>query len=89
MCGGIGQGLAFRAGLTAVGNAAPAEHRGGTISAFFLVAYLGISLPVVGVGALTLELGLRGAGLTFSACVIVLAVAVGLYVLRRPLTDAD
>ncbi|WP_407289060.1 MFS transporter [Streptomyces sp. BP-8] len=89
VCGGIGQGLAFRAGLTAVGGAAPPEHRGGTISAFFLVAYLGISLPVVGVGALTLELGLRGAGLTFSACVIVLAVAVGLYVWRRPLTDAD
>ncbi|MGW1376298.1 MFS transporter [Streptomyces sp. NPDC002446] len=85
VCGGTGQGLAFRAGLTAVGRAAPPEHRGGTISAFFLVAYLGISLPVVGVGALTLELGLRGAGLTFAACVIVLAVAVGLYVLRRPL----
>ncbi|MFE0193358.1 MFS transporter [Streptomyces sp. NPDC058989] len=89
VCGGAGQGLAFRAGLTAVGDAAPPAHRGGTISAFFLVAYLGISLPVVGVGALTMELGLRGAGLTFSACVIVLAVAVGLYVLRRPLPDAD
>lgn len=89
VCGGIGQGLAFRAGLTAVGRAAPPQHRGGTISAFFLVAYLGISLPVVGVGALTLELGLRGAGLTFSACVIVVAVAVGLYVLRRPPTDDD
>ncbi|WP_435604461.1 MFS transporter [Streptomyces sp. bgisy130] len=87
VCGGVGQGLAFRAGLTAVGHAAPPAHRGGTISAFFLVAYLGISLPVVGVGALTLVLGLRGAGLTFSACVIVLAVAVGLYVLRHPPAD--
>ncbi|MFD5731428.1 MFS transporter [Streptomyces sioyaensis] len=89
VCGGIGQGLAFRAGLTAVGRAAPAAHRGGTISAFFLVAYLGISLPVVGVGALTLALGLRGAGLTFSACVIVVTVAVGLYVLRRPPAGDD
>ncbi|MFF4953447.1 MFS transporter [Streptomyces chattanoogensis] len=84
VCGGIGQGLAFRAGLTAVGAAAPPAHRGGTISAFFLVAYLGISLPVVGVGALTLVLGLRGAGLAFSGCVIVLVGCVGLYVLRRP-----
>ncbi|MFI0714288.1 MFS transporter [Streptomyces inhibens] len=89
VCGGTGQGLAFRAGLTAVGHAAPPEHRGGTISAFFLVAYLGISLPVVGVGALTMVLGLRGAGLTFAGCVIVLAVAVGLYVLRHPPTDDD
>ncbi|MFJ6749314.1 MFS transporter [Streptomyces sp. NPDC091266] len=87
VCGGVGQGLAFRAGLTAVSAAAPPEHRGGTISAFFLVAYLGISLPVVGVGALTLSLGLRGAGLTFAGCVIVLAVCVGLYVLRNPPTD--
>ncbi|WP_395368654.1 MFS transporter [Streptomyces tubercidicus] len=89
LCGGVGQGLAFRAGLTAVGRAAPPEHRGGTISSFFLVAYLGISLPVVGVGALTLALGLRGAGLTFSACAIVLTVAVGLYVLRHPPADGD
>ena len=87
VCGGVGQGLAFRAGLTAVSAAAPPEHRGGTISAFFLVAYLGISLPVVGVGALTLSLGLRGAGLTFAGCVIVLAVCVGLYVLRNPPAD--
>ncbi|MFI7102345.1 MFS transporter [Streptomyces sp. NPDC050161] len=84
VCGGIGQGLAFRAGLTSVSDAAPPEHRGGTISAFFLAAYLGISLPVVGVGALSLSLGLRGAGLAFAGCVIAVAVCVGLYVLRRP-----
>ncbi|MFB6437471.1 MFS transporter [Streptomyces sp. NPDC056411] len=89
VCGGIGQGLAFRAGLTAVGHAAPPAHRGGTISAFFLVAYFGISLPVVGVGALTEVLGLRGAGLTFSACVIAVVIAVGLYVLRRPPQGVD
>ncbi|WP_411139764.1 MFS transporter [Streptomyces sp. x-80] len=85
--GGTGQGLAFRAALTAVSAAAPPEHRGGTISAFFVIAYLGISLPVVGVGALTLWLGLRGAGLTFAGCVIVLAACVGRYVLRRPPTE--
>ncbi|GAA3167979.1 MFS transporter [Streptomyces ramulosus] len=84
VCGGFGQGLAFRAGLTAVGAAAPPTHRGGTISAFFLAAYVGISLPVVGIGALTVPLGLRGAGLTFAGCVIVVAVLVGGYVLRRP-----
>ncbi|MFJ5226817.1 MFS transporter [Streptomyces sp. NPDC088400] len=84
LCGGLGQGLAFRAAVTAVSGAAPPERRGGTISALFVVAYTGISLPVVGVGALTLLLGLRGAGLTFSVCVMLLAAGVGLYVLRRP-----
>ncbi|MFD4726774.1 MFS transporter [Streptomyces seoulensis] len=84
LTGGAGQGMAFRAGLTAVGAAAPEEHRGATISAFFVVAYLGISLPVVGVGALTVGLGVRGAGMVFTACAIVLVVAVGTRVRLHP-----
>ncbi|MGW2364390.1 MFS transporter [Streptomyces sp. NPDC001667] len=82
--GGLGQGLAFRAALTSVSAVAPGEHRGATISAFFVVAYVGISLPVVGVGALTLVLGLRGAGLVFAGCVMVLSTGVGVFLLRRP-----
>lgn len=85
---GLGQGLAFRAAMAAVSGAAPPEHRGGTVSALFAVAYAGISLPVVGVGALTLWLGLKGAGLTFTVCVVVLVACVGLYVLRRPPTES-
>ncbi|WP_051969604.1 MFS transporter [Kitasatospora azatica] len=81
--GGLGQGLGFRAAVTGVSAAAPAEHRGATISAFFVVAYVGISLPVVGVGALTLALGLRGAGLVFAGCVILLAAGVGVFLARR------
>ncbi|MFJ4963981.1 MFS transporter [Streptomyces sp. NPDC088729] len=84
VCGGLGQGLAFRAAMTAISAAAPPEHRAGTVSAFFVVAYLGISLPVVGVGALTLWLGLRNAGLVFAVCVLLLALGVGLYLARRP-----
>jgi MFS family permease len=83
--GGLGQGLGFRAALTSVSAVAPEEHRGATISAFFVVAYVGISLPVVGVGALTLALGLRDAGLIFAGCVMVLSAGVGVFLLRRPL----
>ncbi|MFJ9074781.1 MFS transporter [Streptomyces sp. NPDC102278] len=86
VCGGLGQGMAFRAALTAVSDAAPPAHRGATISSFFVVAYAGISLPVVGVGALTLWLGLVGAGLTFTVCATVLAAGTGLYLLRHPPT---
>ncbi|MFC8341634.1 MFS transporter [Streptomyces rubiginosohelvolus] len=84
LCGGLGQGLAFRGAVAAISAAAPPEHRAATVSAFFVIAYLGISLPVVGVGALTLGIGLRNAGLTFSACVLALALGVGLYLARRP-----
>ncbi|MEU5597569.1 MFS transporter [Streptomyces sp. NPDC020298] len=82
--GGVGQGMAFRAGLTAVSTAAPQEHRGATISAFFVVAYVGISLPVVGVGALAVTLGVRDAGMVFACCAVLLVAAVGIHVWRRP-----
>ncbi|MFF2409784.1 MFS transporter [Streptomyces sp. NPDC058092] len=84
LCGGTGQGLAFRAALTLVSGAAPARHRGGTISAFFVVAYAGISLPVVGVGAMATWLGLRPAGLIFAGCVMLLAAGAGTYAALRP-----
>lgn len=84
LTGGLGQGLSFRAGLTGVSAVAPEEHRGATISAFFVVAYVGISVPVVGVGALTLVLGLRDAGVAFAVYVILVSAAVGVFLLRRP-----
>ncbi|MEV3850144.1 MFS transporter [Streptomyces microflavus] len=84
LCGGLGQGLAFRGAVTAISAAAPPEHRAATVSAFFVIAYLGISLPVVGVGALTLGIGLRNGGLTFAGCVLALALGVGLHLVRRP-----
>ena len=84
LVGGFGQGLGFRAALTAVGRAAPEDRRAGTLSAFFVVAYLGISLPVVGVGALAGWAGLRTAGLVFAACVALLVACVGWYVRRHP-----
>ncbi|MFE7776352.1 MFS transporter [Streptomyces sp. NPDC057445] len=84
LCGGTGQGLAFRAALSLVSGAAPEQHRGATISAFFVVAYTGISLPVVGVGAMAMWLGLRAAGLVFTVCVMLLAACAGTYAARRP-----
>ncbi|MER6912766.1 MFS transporter [Streptomyces sp. NPDC000594] len=83
VCGGLGQGLAFRAGLTAVGAAAPAAHRAATVSSFFVVAYLGIAVPVIGVGALAMALDLRDAGLIFTGCAILVATATGLWLWRR------
>ncbi|MFD5895439.1 MULTISPECIES: MFS transporter [unclassified Streptomyces] len=83
ICAGLGQGLAFRAAITVIGAAAPQESRGGTISTFFVVAYVGISLPVIGIGALTLLVSLRVSGLIFTGCVAVLAACVGLYELRE------
>jgi MFS family permease len=73
---GLGQGLSFRAGLTAVNEASPAERRGEVASSFFVVAYVAISLPVVGVGVLAELIDLRDAGLIFAGLVIALALVV-------------
>lgn len=83
--GGCGQGLAFRGALSAVAQASPEDRRAAVISTLFVVAYTGISLPVIGVGLLTGPLGLEGAGLVFIACMAVLVSAAGVYLLRGEL----
>lgn len=85
---GAGQGLSFRAGLTAVAERSPAERRGEIISALFVALYVGISLPVVGIGVLEQAEGLRTAGLVFSVFVAVLCLACALQLARRPLASS-
>ncbi|MFE4665512.1 MFS transporter [Streptomyces sp. NPDC056716] len=85
LVGGAGQGLAFRGALSAVAGASPPDRRAAVISSLFVVAYAGISLPVIGVGLLTGPLGLEDAGLVFIACMAVLVSIAAGYLLRHPL----
>ncbi|OHV28293.1 MFS transporter [Parafrankia soli] len=73
---GASQGIAFRAGLAAVNAASPADRRAEAASAFFVVAYVALSLPVVGVGLLVELTSLTTAGLVFAAIVAALAIVV-------------
>ncbi|MFB9517427.1 MFS transporter [Streptomyces purpureus] len=84
--GGTGQGLAFRGALSAVAGASPDDRRAAVISTLFVVAYTGISVPVIGVGLLADPLGLEGAGLVFIACMLLLVTSAAAYLLRRPVT---
>ncbi|MFI6048942.1 MFS transporter [Streptomyces violascens] len=84
LVGGCGQGVAFRGALSAVAEASPADRRAAVISTLFVVAYAGISVPVIGVGVLVNPLGLEGAGLVFIGCMAVLASIAAVYLLRRP-----
>jgi MFS family permease len=79
---GLGQGLSFRAGLTAVNAGAPEAQRGEVASTFFVVCYVAISLPVVGEGVLADTIGLRAAGLIFASAVAVLALIAMILVAR-------
>jgi MFS family permease len=73
---GFGTGVSFRAGLAMVGAETPAEHRGEVNSSYFAVAYVALSVPIIGIGFATEALGLRTAGLAFTGCVAVLALGV-------------
>jgi MFS family permease len=84
---GLGQGLCMRAGLEAVNAQAPAQRRAGVASAFFIVMYVGISLPVIGVGIAAMRLGLQAAGIGFSiAAAAVAAIALATLVPARTRT---
>ncbi|MCC9306498.1 MFS transporter [Kitasatospora sp. RB6PN24] len=83
LVGGMGQGMGLRGAVGEVAAAAPDEHRARALSALFVVAYFGISIPVIGVGLLSEPLGLAHAGLVFTACMAVLAAVSGGYLLRR------
>ncbi|MFG2652506.1 MFS transporter [Streptomyces sp. NPDC048436] len=88
LVGGAGQGLALRAAVAAVSGAAPEAHRAGVISSLFVVAYTGISIPVIGIGVLSEALGLEDAALVFIGVMVLLAAAAGVYLARRPAVGA-
>ena len=73
---GIGQGMSFRAGLSSINARALAAHRAEVASSFFIVAYVAISVPVVGEGALAQATGLRTAGIVFAAAVATVSATV-------------
>lgn len=70
---GVGQGISFSRGLAAVAERTPAERRAEVSSTYFVVAYVAISLPVVGEGLAAREWGLRTAGVSFAVAVAILA----------------
>lgn len=70
---GIGQGMSFGRGLAAVAERTPPERRAEVSSTYFVVAYVAISLPVIGEGLAAQHWGLRTSGITFAIAVAVLA----------------
>lgn len=70
---GIGQGVSFGRGLAAVSDCTPADRRAEVTSTYFVVAYIALSLPVMGEGLAAQAWGLDTAGLTFAVAVAVLA----------------
>jgi MFS family permease len=70
---GVGQGISFSRGLAAISELSPADRRAEVSSTYFVVAYVAISLPVVGEGLAAQHWGLRTAGVSFALAIAVLA----------------
>ena len=81
---GVGQGISFSRGLAAVAERTPADRRAEVSSTYFVVAYVAISLPVVGEGLAAQHWGLQTAGVTFAIAVAILSAIclVGILVLE-------
>lgn len=79
---GIGQGISFRAGLGEIASAAPAHRRAEVTSSFFVVLYVAISLPVIGLGIAVQLADIQRATLLFVGLTIVL-VLIALLLLMR------
>jgi MFS family permease len=74
--GGLGQGVVVGGGLAAIAERAPAERRGETASSFFVVLYLGLSIPVIAAGIAIHYTSLDTAGIGFCAGAGLLALGV-------------
>jgi MFS family permease len=85
LVGGGGFGVAFLGGLRALSAAIPPQHRAEVMSAFYVVAYLAISLPAILAGVLVAPLGLKSTFEIFGSVVAALALAVAFEAYRtRP-----
>ncbi|WP_144823602.1 MFS transporter [Marinobacter piscensis] len=80
---GMGQGIAFRAGMGAIAAASPPAERAAVTSTFFIVAYIAISVPVIGIGLMASVLSLKTTGVIFSVFVGLMAALALLMLLRR------
>jgi predicted MFS family arabinose efflux permease len=79
---GTGQGLVYLGGLTTINQTAPAGRHADVLSSFYGIMYLGVGLPVIGVGFLATVAGLLAAVQYFAGIVAVLCVGV-LFILAR------
>lgn len=80
---GAGQGLSFRAGLSSVNQQTASHERGEVTSSFFTIAYIALSIPVIGVGALAEAANIQIAGMIFTGVFGILAIIALFYLKRR------
>ncbi len=82
----VGTGIAFAemGSVTLIDRVAPGEERGEILSAYFLVGYLALAVPTLGVGLAAEAFGLRSAALSFGLLLGAFVAALFLLLRRTP-----
>ena len=75
-------GFIFRGGLSELNRLADPGHRAAVVATFFVAAYLGLGLPAVLVGLISLAVGAVDASAYVSGLVAAIVVAAFIVVLR-------
>lgn len=72
--GGIAVGCVFMGSLSIANRLAPAERRGQVVSSYFVFCYLGLTIPVIGVGISSEHFGIFRSVLVCSIALAALSV---------------
>jgi MFS family permease len=80
---GVGQGLAMGGGVAALALETPEQRRGEVNATFFVVLYVGLVVPIVGVGLLAQAAGLRPAAVVLGCVMAVLATGAATSLMAR------
>lgn len=72
---GAGAGPLFKAALAVAGSLASPANRGEVLAGIFLIGYIGLTVPVVGIGVATLSVSLTTALVGFTVVIIAIALA--------------
>jgi MFS family permease len=80
---GAGSGLMFKGAIATVTELSTREHRAEALAGLFLASYLGLALPVIGLGALTQITSTRISLLAFAALLALTILAAAPMLLNR------
>ncbi|MEV7085565.1 MFS transporter [Streptomyces sp. NPDC093085] len=81
---GAGAGVLFKGAVTTTVSLAPVRSRGEVLAGLFLAAYIGLVVPVVGIGVATQFVTDRTALLGFAVVLVSLDATIATRLLRRP-----
>lgn len=81
---GASQGLLFSKGIAAIASRVEPHRKADATSAYFVIAYLAISIPIIAVGFAAEAWTLTTAGVVFAAVIAVVAIGSLIGLLSRP-----